>query len=589
MDDRNIFDFFASKVFPFAVYDARRLGYLFRMGAQRPVAMWDMFRPPSDSDPGGWYWRGDQDLPNSGNWTAMKIGDMDVDINPARLLGLFVPLRSTRRFGLLPEARTPGVVSAPARFLERGAEALASYGFFPGPIAEGARTAAEAFLDMVLDPETSPRDAIERFKRFGFEDLSFPVLDAVTSAVSAVVGQQVIPKRFEQHSIDRWLATMKKTRTNPTPAQKARGVEKVTKEDIQKATRLAALENMVDQMSGFTRLRPGPLQESRRGYRAELAEEAGLSLEEVRQARIRREPIETGLSRAQRRGLAEKFPERTIAAGTSAFLPGPAQRDKEAVREYHDAVQTYYSPETEQYQRFQAMTEAFTRGDATDEQWRQARRSFFDGLRGVKSAIAGGYGMNTPKFEERYLTKEAQEEFRQKYGLPEVPAPHPLDAAAEEFYAMEMDDFLDPVTQRIDFHAYRQRLRDFEAKVGSETMSYIRGSYIRDRWGPGPMADTLNEYNKAIEELGEYSDLPRYIGKTWEEGEKISQAKQRKQDYLAFGKANGLSPVQALQRFKQEEPELYRLSLMRVRTSPRRDVFIRAHPLFTKFFRSGVV
>lgn len=589
MDDRNIFDFFATKVFPFAVYDMRRLGYVARMFAQRPETMWNTFRPPTDFDPGGWYWRGDQDLPSNGNWTAMKIGDMDVDINPARLLGLFVPLRATRTGGLLPEARTPGVTSAPARVLERGAETLASVGFFPGPIAEGVRTATEAVLDLVLDPESTPQDAFERMKRFAFEDLSFPVLDSAVSAASAAAGQQVVPKRFERHSLDRWLATMKKTRIDPTPAQKARGIEKAAPEDLRKATRLAALENIIDQFSGFTRLRPGPLQESRRGYAGRLAEAAGLSLEEVRQARVRKEPIETDLTRVERREIAEEFPERTLAAGTSAFLPGSAQRDKLAVGEYHDAVQTYYSPRNEQYSRFQAVTEAFERGDATDEQWRAARRSFFDGLRGAKSAVASSYGMSATEFEDTYLSKEAQETFRQRYGLPEVPAPHPLDAAAEEFYAMEMDDFLDPKTQRIDFHAYRQRLKDFEAKVGSQTMSYIRGPYIRDRWGPGPMADTLNEYNQAIEALGEYSDIPRYIGRTWNEGEEIARAKQRRSDYLADGKAKGMAPGQALARFRKAEPKLYRLSLMKTRPSPRRDNFVRGHPLFTKYFRSGVV
>ena len=271
---------------------------------------------------------------------------------------------------------------------------------------------------------------------------------------------------------------------------------------------------------------------------------------------------------ATRRQLAAAHPEweRLIALRSSFKKPDEAQLRKERFRSLNsiklleDSVQTRLAP----------IYAAFDRGEVSGEQFRDARKSELDKIRGARET----HDLNFPR------ATRPQDERDQR-----------VDILAQDYWAIEAPT-LD--TGLPDWDTLNNQRASFlvQNKTTADETKYITETWLRKRFEDDPlMARTEVELKEAQDLMGEYQDLPKYPGLSEQEQELAEQGLQLMDQIRQSNPQYTTS--QALTILARQDPSMaqaVRRALTvqsRLRANPNlneRSKFWKSNPLLDKYY-----
>ena len=448
--------------------------------------------------------------------------------------------------------------------LRQGVDLAQRIGFSPGP----SITAIEA----VTDPAKANR-------RIGEE---IPTALSILSDTAIGVGSQipggigggfsqvgesfreVLPSRFQDYGTNSVLAD--------------RGIHPylATDEERRSAAEHYSRSSLLRGFTGNMASRATEGTRQMEDDQISAAEERGIPQDEIKLAvRRGRDPTmakdENGkfyLSIVERRKLKEAHPEweRLIALRSSFKKPDEAQERKERFRSLNSIKLLEDSVE----ERLAPVYAAFDRGEVSGEQFRDARKSELDKIRGARET----HDLNFPQ-----ATRPPDERDQR------------ADLLAQDYWAIEA-----PIdsTGLPDWDSLENQRASFlvQSKATAEETKYITETWLRKRFEDNPlMASTEVELKEAQELMGDYQDIPKYPGlsdrdeETAEQGFQLIEQIRQAQPQVTTAQA-----ITILARQDPSMAQLVRRALTiqsRLRANPtlnERSKFWKSNPLLDKYY-----
>lgn len=490
-EDQNIIDDAMQNIFPFWVYESRRLGFLAQTGLTHPL-VWN------STMPGGRYYE------STSEGYVNGFGIPWTEVNPFGGTIFNAPKRMAR--ATYPQQEREGMIGAYSgveRQLER-------FGFYPGPhigiatdVIHPVLTGDKARVGEVLPPPVNTVLSL----------LEMSELPGIGHAAKKM-RQTMFHDRFRTYSVSKILV---ERGFNPrdvdwkTFTPKASAID-LEQSDLDEASSLSARLEFVQEAIGMVRFR-GPAEQEYRQARDQIIKDyTGATQKELDQYRFDGISITEvyALPIQVRRELSELNNADGFAASKAALYTGERKELIDLTANFWRSVDTQrqvlIDSMDDTQEKWQEATMARSDILPTMARHETALRNIKDGLRGRRYNVETGevevVDANAPYFKVP-LTTEEYLEVQAELGNDVLPLRHPFDEMLDAYYSIvPLDKDGDGQIEWNDWHEARE---DFKTNSVPDEM---RSAFITETTRSAtPLQATLQNLQNGI--LGEYWSAER--------------------------------------------------------------------------------